>query len=67
VTKDNMEMKPPPLMAVSKACCKPAPPALQINIEGKEESMAGLSVYVVGSFTASAAIILVSDVFGKLA
>ncbi|CAM6075753.1 unnamed protein product [Sphagnum tenellum] len=59
-----MEMKPPPLMAVSKACCKPAPPALQISIEGKEESMAGLSVYVVGSFTASAAIILVSDVFG---
>jgi hypothetical protein len=29
--------------------------------------MAGLSVYVVGSFTASAAIILVSDVFGKIA
>jgi carboxymethylenebutenolidase len=45
------------------ACCTPAPPAKPEHI-GKDETIAGLRVYVTGPRAASKAVILVSDVFG---
>lgn len=47
----------------SEACCTPAPPATPEHI-GKEETIAGVPVYVTGPQSASAAVILISDVFG---
>jgi hypothetical protein len=45
-------------------CCKPAPPAVD-NATGKEEVFAGLPSYVTGSPSSSAAVLFVTDVFGK--
>jgi hypothetical protein len=53
-----------PSMA-SEACCKPAPPAVD-NAVGKEETVGGLPAYVTGSWELGAAVILVSDIYGKL-
>jgi dienelactone hydrolase len=47
----------------SKACCKPAPPAVD-NAVGKEETVGGLPAYVTGSWESGAAVILVSDIYG---
>ena len=47
----------------TEACCTPAPPAAPTHV-GKEETLAGTRAYVAGSPTASAAVILVCDIFG---
>ena len=47
----------------TEACCKPAPPAEAEHV-GKFETVAGLEAYVTGSRSASAAVVIVSDVFG---
>jgi hypothetical protein len=49
----------------SEACCKPAPPAVD-NAVGKEETVGGLPAYVTGSWELGAAVILVSEIYGKL-
>ncbi|KAG0567153.1 hypothetical protein M758_7G164900 [Ceratodon purpureus] len=48
---------------LSSACCTPAPAATAEQI-GKEETIAGVPVYITGPRSASAAVILISDVFG---
>jgi hypothetical protein len=52
------------MSGLSVDCCKPAPPALD-NASGKEEVFAGLPSYVTGSPSSSAAVLFVTDVFGK--
>ncbi|KAG0560176.1 hypothetical protein M758_10G155600 [Ceratodon purpureus] len=48
---------------VTEACCTPAPPAAPTQV-GKEEVLAGTKVYITGSASASAAVIMINDVFG---
>jgi len=47
----------------TEACCTPAPPATDTS-QGREDTLGGLRVYLSGSASAAAAIILVSDIFG---
>ena len=49
----------------TEACCTPAPPATDTS-QGREDTLGGLRVYLSGSASAAAAIILVSDIFGTL-
>jgi hypothetical protein len=52
------------IMSITEDCCKPAPPAVDDAV-GKEELVADLPAYVTGSTSASAAVIFISDLFGK--
>ncbi len=52
------------IMSITEDCCKPAPPAVDDAV-GKEELVADLPAYVTGSPSASAAVIFISDLFGK--
>jgi hypothetical protein len=52
------------IMSITEDCCKPAPPAVDDAV-GKEELVADLPAYVTGSRSASAAVIFISDLFGK--
>jgi dienelactone hydrolase len=47
----------------TEACCTPAPPATPTHV-GREETLGGARAYVTGSPTASASVILISDIFG---
>lgn len=48
----------------TEACCTPAPPATPEYV-GKEETLGGTRAYITGPPSASAAVILVCDIFGS--
>jgi len=48
----------------TEACCTPAPPAAETS-QGREDTLGGLRVYLSGSASATAAVILIPDIFGK--
>jgi hypothetical protein len=52
------------IMSLTEDCCKPAPPAVDDAV-GKEELVADIPAYVTGSPSASAAVLFISDLFGK--
>jgi dienelactone hydrolase len=47
----------------TEACCTPAPPAADTS-QGREDTLGGLRVYLSGSASATAAVILIPDIFG---
>ena len=47
----------------TEACCTPAPPATETS-QGREDTLGGLRVYLSGSASATAAVILIPDIFG---
>lgn len=49
---------------LTDACCVPAPPASHVE-EGKEENIVGLDIYVTGPASATKAVILAPDIFGR--